>query len=184
MRLFFALRLAEEVHQRLAAVAERLQAWDLPARWVHPDDYHLTVLFLGDVPEHEAGYLEYAVHDVAASLLLPELQLPGLGAFAGKQAPRIVYAAVADRVDWCGELHRNLADVLSHDLEPHFKPHITLCRPDQQRLVNPGRWWQLFEAHGQADWGSCPVTDLVLYRSLAGSRGGRRYEAMREWPLG
>ncbi|MFW5846347.1 MAG: RNA 2',3'-cyclic phosphodiesterase [Planctomycetota bacterium] len=181
MRLFFAFDLSESTRERVAAVAERLRAWDLPARWTHPADYHITTLFLGDVPEHEAGSIEYSVDDFADSLTAPALRLPGLGAFAGRQAPRIVYAAVEDRLGWCGEVHRDLAEIISHDVEPHFQPHITLCRPDQQRSADPARWRAVFEANGLADWGPCELTDLVLYRSTGGP--GPRYEALQRWPI-
>lgn len=181
MNHFLALRLADSTRSRLAALAERLQAWDIPARWVHPDDYHLTVCFLGPLDQTVAHAIGWSINDVAESLTTPDLQLPGLGAFAGRSEPRIVFAAVADAGRYCLDLHGDLQDALGERPEANYRPHITLCRPRPNKAIGGRRWSDLIEAHGLADWGACEVTDLVLYRS--DPNGGRRYRALESWPV-
>lgn len=179
MRCFFALELADAVRDRLLQVQERLRAWELEGRWVHPLDLHITLLYLGEVPDHEIGFLEHAVDEYCRHLLPPDLHLPGLGAFAGKGQPRIVYAAVGDPLGWCADVHHDLADCLSDNVEPHYRQHITLLRPDQG--WQDGRWPAIFEGYGQADWGPCVVEALTLFISPDGARRGPRYEALRRW---
>jgi len=184
MKHFLALRLSDQPRDRLAAVADRLREWQLPATWVHPEDYHLTLVFLGRLDADEARTLPYSLGGVAEGLFRPSLRLSGLGATGGRTEPRAVYAGVADPEGLCRQAHLDLSAVLGLDPERAFMPHITLCRPRPPAAHdhgNPRRAWpQLLEAHGLADWGDCPMTDLVLYRT---SERTPKYQVVASWPL-
>lgn len=182
MHHFLALRLADGPRDRLTALSERLQAWNLPAQWVHPEDLHLTLLFLGDCDDADLAGLRYAVDDLARSLVQPRLRLVGLGAWGGKTEPKIVYAACADADGICATTHAGLAEALAVDRDVHFHPHVTVARPRGGNAAGPARgtWPDVLAAHGEADWGDCPTTHLVLYRSTARVP---RYEALESWPL-
>lgn len=188
MNTFLALRLADGPRDRLAQVAERFQAWNLPASWVHPEDYHLTLLFLGKLDADEAGTVPQAVDLVANSLRRPSLRFVGLGASGGKNEPRVVYAALSDVEHACADMYGDLCDAMGMKPEPRFLPHVTICRPrpstprelSDQPLYRD--WPHLLEANGQADWGDCETTHLVLY----GTQVERipRYRELASWPLG
>ena len=181
MKYFLALRLADSTKARLAAVATRMQAWELPARWVHSDDFHITVAHLGTLDETEVRAVSWAVEDVASSLLPAEFHLPGIGAFGGKHEPRVVYAAVEDG-GYCTDLHTDLQDALGERPEANFKPHITLCRPHSGRHLSMGRSWKdLFLAMGQMDMGTCGVLGLTLHAT--DPQGFQRYRPIDTWPL-
>lgn len=181
---FIGLRLSSDSADRLDAVAQRLRAWELPARWTHPDDYHLTLIFLGEVDEVEAGYLPDAIAEVAGSLRAPVLSFSGLGA-AGSSGdnPKYVFAAVDDPEAGCDGMRRDLCEALDMQPDAQFRPHVTVCRPlpvpDGLPLMRD--WPHLLEAHGQARWGACVVTDVVLWRSSG--PGATRYEALASWAL-
>lgn len=182
---FLALRLDDDTHDRLAAVADRLRAWELPARWVHPDDFHVTLAFLGPVDETEAVYLPAALDEVAGSLRRPRLALTGLGAGGdnGHEAPKYVFAAVDDPDGECAALRADLHAAMELQPEAGFRPHVTLCRPQPVPLRTPlfRDWPHLLEAHGLAEWGACGTTDVVLQRSSGA--GATRYEALASWRL-
>lgn len=182
MNHFLALRLADKPRDLLATLSQRFQDWQLPASWVHPEDLHLMMLFLGRCDGDELRSLPYAISDLARTLVRPRLRLSGLGAAGGKTEPRQVFAALDDPDGLCATTHAGLAEALGVDGERHYQPHITLCRP--RTTVDAGRsrrdWPQLLEANGLADWGDCPTTSLVLYRSTDRTP---RYEALEEWPL-
>jgi 2'-5' RNA ligase len=96
----------------LAQVAERLQAWDLPAAWVDPEDYHLTVAFLGELDADEARLLPSAIDLVASGLRCPELRFSGIGAWGGRTEPKVVFAAVEDIGARCADIHQDLCAAL------------------------------------------------------------------------
>jgi 2'-5' RNA ligase len=184
MNHFLALLPDHATCDRLAALQDRLRAWDLPARWTHSDDFHLTLCFLGDCDPHEASLMATAVADVARAALRPHLHLAGIGAAgtAHRTVPRTVYAAVADPAQACFNLHCDLADCLGDDAQTHsFLPHLTLARP----LAcdgPPGAWTSAMEALGAIHPAPCTVETLALLRSHSDRRP--RYEAVERWPLG
>jgi 2'-5' RNA ligase len=181
---FLGLRPDAATIDRLAALGDRLRAWGLPARWTRPEDLHLTLCFLGPLDAARADTVRRAVAETAAAQRTPELALAGLGAAGGRgEHPRAVFAAVADPEEGCDGIRRDLCDALDRRPEDAFRPHLTLCRPEQPTPDQPlfRDWPHLLEAHGQADWGACTVESVVLWRR-SGS-GASRYEALAEWPL-
>ena len=187
LRCFFALRLDAGTRDRLAAVADRLRAWDLPARWTHTEDLHLTVAYVGLLPEVEARCLPYAVEDVASAFLRPRLALAGLAAEGTSgEVPARVQVAVADAEGACVGLHRDLSECLDDNHDRAYRPHITLARPlplgsKHRELPLFRDWPHLLEAHAGADWGVCGVDALVLYTSH--SERTLRHEALATWSL-
>jgi 2'-5' RNA ligase len=182
---FLGLRLSLDSAERLRAVAGRLQQWELPARWTHPDDYHLTLVFLGELDDDAARYLPDAVAEVAGSQRAPQLSFCGLGAGGSNgDGPKYVFAAVDDPEQGCDGMRRDLCEVLEHRPEAAFRPHVTLCRPQPMPRGLPlfRDWPHLLEAHGQMQAGACVVSDIVLWRSSGG--GATRYEELASWPLG
>ncbi len=188
MRVFTALIPDDATRDRLAAIAERLRAWDLPATWVDPADYHLTLRFHGDVDDHGADFLPHAIEDVAGGVPRPDLRLIGLGATGTRGmgegcVPRMIYAAVGDPANWCQGVHNDLGNCLDEVPERGFKPHITLCRPlpmspAAHAAVPAFRHWpHLLEAHGQADWGPCIGEAIEL------QAGPAPYRVLARWEL-
>lgn len=180
---FFALIPDEATRQRLAAVAERIRAWGLDGRWVHPDDYHLTVCFLGATDEDEAALLPTIFDEVASAARLGPLRLCGLGAFGGRFAPKVVYAAIEDGPQACADLAHDLHDRLGLEAERDFRPHITLIRPDDVH-GDPGRDWpDLLAAFGNSAWGECRCDALGLFISENAPRGRPRHRQIASWPV-
>ena len=71
MRLFVALDLPSSLRTRLSWMAGGLPG----ARWVPPENYHITLRFIGELPGWRAEEVDHAL----AGLRAPgfELQLPG-----------------------------------------------------------------------------------------------------------
>ncbi len=53
MRLFVALELDEQARDLLADCQQRLSGLDPAVRWVQPEQIHLTLKFLGQVPDQD-----------------------------------------------------------------------------------------------------------------------------------
>jgi 2'-5' RNA ligase len=187
MHHVLALRLADAARDRLSVVADRFKAWELPAAWVDPDDYHLTVVFIGALDADEVRILPHLIEDVARSLRRPWLRLSGLGAHGGRSEPRVVFAGLEDPERACAGMHADLCETLELKTDPNFMPQIPLCRPHSgpnghTEAANGHRDWPtLLSANGLADWGECPTTELVLYQCLLGRTV--RYNELASWPL-
>lgn len=131
MRLFVALNLPEAEKQRLSDILETLRASPLPVRWVQPDSLHLTLKFLGEVPESNVDDVGAAVQRAARELQPFDLVLEGFGMFPSRTRPRVFWVGV--------EPHPQLLRMqakLEDEIEPlgyprekrRYSPHLTLGR--------------------------------------------------------
>jgi 2'-5' RNA ligase len=184
MNHFFALIPDADTCERLNQVSQRLQAWQLPARWVIPADLHCTLWFAGSLTDQEADLLGWAADDWASSFTTQPCILSGLGAFAGKQRPRVTYAALTPD-DWIRAAHHDFCAAIDVAPKARFHPHITLARPSpgSQPHEDPLRWRDLFEAFGQAHWGTALFDQLALMVSDPVGPQGPFYRCLRSWDL-
>ncbi|CCH86295.1 2'-5' RNA ligase [Modestobacter italicus] len=67
-------------------------------RWTPPSRWHLTLLFLGDVPAHLLGPLTTAVASAVAGTPPLVLQLAGAGRFGSSRRPAVCWAGLTGDV--------------------------------------------------------------------------------------
>ena len=175
IRLFVALELPEAVRDRLVGLEGGVPG----ARWAHDDQLHLTLRFIGEVPEN----VGHDVDDALASIRAPgfELELAGVGEFGGKN-PRALWAGVRPNAALV-HLQKKVETALQRiGLEPEtrkFSPHVTLARmrsAPREKVVAFLSHYALFSS------GPFPVNRFVLFSSHQGS-GGSVYHAERTYPL-
>lgn len=174
-RLFTAVEIPEEVGKSLAMLRGGLPG----ARWIDPENYHLTLRFIGDIDDGLARDIAFMLGDVERAPF--ELRLSGLSSFGGRK-PRAVFAAVGATpalYDLQAELERLLQRV---GLDPEgrkFSPHVTLARlrdSSAQQVADYLGARALFRSP------PFPVTRFVLYSSRA-SVGGGPYVVEAAYPL-
>nr|WP_306812778.1 RNA 2',3'-cyclic phosphodiesterase [Paenibacillus soyae] len=119
------------------AAADELSEWvhtqrpRLPFRkWVHAQDYHITLQFLGELEEARLGELRHALEGVRVNEM--SLRLNGGGTFGPSVAPRVLWSDIAGDLAELQELHRGVV----HATQPlgfipeerRYTAHITLAR--------------------------------------------------------
>ena len=176
LRLFVALDLTEEIRRRLAGLAGGVPG----ARWTEPENLHLTLRFIGEVPEDQAMDIDAALAEVRAPAF--PLILDGVGVFGSARRARVLWAGV-ERSEALAHLQAKVESALVRCGLPaderKFSPHITQPRLKDAPADRIGRFLSdrgLFRA------GPMPVEHVTLYRSHLGN-GGAVYEALREYPL-
>ncbi|ASS98495.1 MULTISPECIES: RNA 2',3'-cyclic phosphodiesterase [Geobacillus] len=177
---FIAVPLTAEVKQAIARFSNEA-APSLPFRtWVHEQDYHITLAFLGDVPLEKMAPLGEAMTAVAARCAPFSLALAGLGTFGERTSPRIFWQGVETEA----QLHALRRDVyeacmklgFSLDRRP-FAPHITIARKWQgTEPFHPDRLRSLAAAKAVFS-----VREMVLYRT--NMERTPKYEAIAVFPL-
>jgi 2'-5' RNA ligase len=182
LRLFAAVdvpdRAKEEVVEAVAPWRERLAK----GRWVPPENWHVTVKFMGRTWPRLVDWLEEACRDAATSIRPFRLSLDGLGVFPGPTRARVLWAGFKDPEGSLLALARALDDRLAREFKPEKRPfrgHLTVARfnpPVPMREVTGE-----LEAT-RLDAEPFEVRSLVLYRSHLSPKGAR-YEALRTYPL-
>jgi RNA 2',3'-cyclic 3'-phosphodiesterase len=124
-RLFVSIELPEAVKQALLRMC-----CDVPgARWVEPEQMHLTIRFIGEVDGLVFRDVTDALEGVTA-LAFP-LTIRGVGHFPPRGEPRVLWAGV-ERSEGLLELRSRVERALVRaGLAPEgrkFSPHLTLAR--------------------------------------------------------
>lgn len=123
-RLFSALRLPAEVAMRLSLLKGGLSG----ARWIEPDDFHITLRFFGDVDRHLANELAYGLAGIERERF--DLRLTRLDCFGGSK-PHSIFASVepSRALSELQAEHERIAQRAG--LRPDsrkFTPHVTIAR--------------------------------------------------------
>lgn len=150
-------------------------------RWLPPERWHLTVLFLGRTPEALLAPLVGAVPDVVGGAPPLRLRLAGAGRFGPRRRPQVCWIGVAGDVPALTVLAGRLAGAarsLRLPVEDRpFRAHLTVgrWRPGQPA---DGDLPQRLAGYRGPDW---PVREVQLLESHLGPRP--RYEQVAAWPL-
>jgi 2'-5' RNA ligase len=127
-RLFVALDLPDAVRDQVAA----LRAPDaLDARWSDPEQYHVTLRFIGDTDADTAERYEEALAQVDAPAA--ECAPYGLDVLPSRRTPNVLIVGF-DRSESLLSVYESVSDALqSVGLDPEertYHPHVTLARLD------------------------------------------------------
>jgi 2'-5' RNA ligase len=185
LRLF----LAAPCPPALAARLERLQAelaaatWDLALS--PPQEFHLTLHFLGATPARVLDDLKKELGAVCHARRPFDLDCGGLGCFPDEAAPRVLWAGVRDPQGRLGELFQSTRRVLNayrlFDLRDQLAPHLSLARVRRLSAA-----WDPALLRGLApQWrglGAFPVERLCLMES-GSPDPGPRYRSLAEFEL-
>jgi 2'-5' RNA ligase len=168
MRCFLAIELPRETRDRLAALQRRLSVLDRDVRWTKVDQIHLTVKFLGEVPDADVGQMCSSAATVARDYPPFDIQVSGTGCFPPRGPARIVWAGLASLpqplIDCHKAFERAFAELgIPPETRP-FHPHLTIGRvrdPRGSHKIRP-----VLEPESQFDGGHFIVEELVMFQSV------------------
>ena len=189
LRLFAALDPPGPVRRKLAGLQDELRRSaghraDL-LRWIPADRLHVTLQFLGAVPEERAGAVREAMQGAAAGSRPLGLEVRGAGGFPSSRRSRVVWLGLqGDREELAAlaaDLGRRLAPLGFPPQERPLTPHFTIGRSRDGRGV-PGLGGAIAGA-ATAKAIRWRADELSLLRSHL-SPGGARYEVLARFPLG
>jgi RNA 2',3'-cyclic 3'-phosphodiesterase len=166
-RTFLALDLEEATIDRLLAVQRKLDDPGAGIRWVDRDNLHLTLIFLGDVPDE--GLSEVCeLSAAAAGLVQPfEYGIRGVECVPPAGPLRMIWAGVEDPTGRLAELQDRLRTALTglglHEETRSFHPHITLARAKSGKSAAAVR--QAAREDATTDFGVQFAQEVVVYGS-------------------
>ncbi len=177
MRLFVAIDLPENIREQVTRLCCGLPG----ARWVRPEQLHLTLRFIGEVDGGMFQDIRQGLGDVAVEPFT--LQLDGVGFFPPRGRPRVVWIGLRP---CSGLLHlrqRIESCLVGLGLEPEarkFAPHITIAR---LKNTPPARVGRFLENHNLFCSAPFSVDEFFLYSSRLG-RNGAVHRVEAEYPVG
>lgn len=162
----------------LAALADELK--DVPADLgvTRPDKHHLTLSFLGDVPDDATPALASALDGAVAGEAAFTLHLHGVGAFPNPERPRVIWAGARPEpaITRLAERVRAGLAAAGHpgDDKP-FRVHLTLARARTPSGAPAAA--AFVRRNAERALPDLPVRDVRLYRSTLKPTGAE-YEAL------
>lgn len=182
LRLFAAVDLPPRVRREIDGAIEPWRDRLPGGRWVKPENWHITVKFLGRTYPRLVDRVHRACGRAAAGLRPFRVGVEGMGVFPGPGRARVLWVGLVDRDQSLPVLARALDDLLADEFPPEkrgFTPHLTVARFNPPVAVRDH-----VEELAATAFEAAPfrVGELVLYRSHLSPKGAR-YEALERFPL-
>ena len=180
MRLFIAIDLPDELRKELTRLRTALAPSTETARWVASESIHITLRFIGEVPEKRVEEIDAALTGLTWKPFT--ITVRGVGFFPGTRSPRVFWAGME------APTMQNLAEQLDSRMERlgfekekrAFRPHITLARARDSRIDS-----SLVTAasqYAEHQFGAFTVDRVFLFRSIL-KPSGAVYEKLKEYLL-
>ncbi len=185
MRTFIGVELGTALCSRLEQELIRLARVAPQARWVRAESLHLTLAFLGEVPDATVPLIGQGLQRLAARHPPLELRVRGSGIFGPLDSPKVLWAGVSGAVEGLETVQRAVVRELAPlGLAPDhevFMPHITLARAKSPR--GDPALGRCADALRETDFGELPVREIALFASET-DRQGMRYRPLSSALLG
>jgi RNA 2',3'-cyclic 3'-phosphodiesterase len=182
LRLFVAADVPPEVAQQLKEAIDPLREAVQVGRWTFPENWHVTLKFLGSTYPRLVDWVRESVAAVAGAHPPFATSLDGLGAFPSPRRARVLWAGLDDPAPGFASIAARLDDALEREFRPERRPltpHLTVARFDPPVGVA-----EALDRTGGDVWSEAfPVDRIVLYRSHL-RRPAPIYEPLDEFPLG
>ncbi len=182
MRLFVALDLPNPVRYAIAELIAKLQPKSRSARWIKPENLHITLKFIGHVSNEKLNPIQTALSSIHTTQPV-ELHFRGMGFFPNEHRPRAFWCGIASSPN-LAELAANIDRALvplgiEAETRP-FTPHLTLARFKSDEGIH-----EVVRAATDmktTDFGAATETNFHLYESLLKSTGAQ-YNRVASFPF-
>ncbi|RKS05835.1 2'-5' RNA ligase [Nocardiopsis sp. Huas11] len=182
MRLFAALVPPEETQEALRAAVRAGRRHAPNLRWAPPDDWHITLVFLGEVGEEDLPDLEAALGAEAGAHVPFEVAVRGWGRFPPEGTrSSVLWAGVTGDTDALDSLALGLRRAARSARIPvetrPYVPHVTVARSRPPRDLT-----DTVQALGALRGHRWSAREVHLVESRLGADDP--YRTVRTWTLG
>ncbi len=167
IRAFIALELPATVISFLDKLQRDLKSLKLRAKWVRPENIHLTLKFLGNIDSGDIDKIGGAMSDAAEDFVPLTLAFKGVGVFPGIKRPRVIWVGLGGQIQLLLALQRKLEDNLAvigfaKEKRP-FKGHLTLGRFKQ--AVNRDTIRHIIQEYANSENEEFTAGRIILFKS-------------------
>lgn len=184
IRTFIAVDLSQEFKDRIGEIVSPLRPLSRSIRWVRPAGLHLTLKFLGEIPEERLPAVVTALEEALCERPSFDFRLSGMGGFPNLRRPRVLWIGVPEG----HEPLRELAGIVEKALIPcgfppekrPFSPHLTIGRVRSPRGLEA-----VLDRLPHIDFHSGPITaGAVKVMKSQLKPTGAEYSALKVIDLG
>ncbi len=132
IRTFIAFKLPKNIISSISEIQNRFKSYAFKARWVNPENIHLTLKFLGDINYTDIEKVSETIINTANSHTPVSLAVKGAGVFPGIKRPRVIWVGLTGEIEKLVGIQNNIEENLEELGFPRekrpFRGHLTLGR--------------------------------------------------------
>lgn len=181
VRCFVNIELNKEQIAAISALIEKLAQFGRGVKFVDNQHLHLTLNFLGEVPEAKIMQLKKEFEDTLAGEKQFQMSLKGVGAFPDMKTPRVLWVGVEqgaqETTDLAGKFWESIT--VGNPDDKRFHPHITIGRVKNEIDEKLQKKLKEFE---KTEFGVCTVDKVNIKKSTLTPKGPV-YEKIAETKL-
>ncbi len=184
MRTFIAVEISEAQKRAIAGLERDLKRSDAAISWVRPENVHITLKFLGEVPEERLQDVFRITEEVCSASVSFAVDIRDTGVFPAMKRPRVIWVGIGRGKDELKKISELLDIHLARQGFPReerpFKPHVTIGRVKGPRNIQKAirRLQEIeFEAGSY-------IADKVVVMKSELKPGGAVYTPQKIVPLG
>ena len=144
IRAFIAAELPDNIIADLRLLAKDIRDLGINARWVRPENIHITLKFLGEINPAVIEKTGNVLRETAGEYTPIKLKAKGMGVFPGIKRPRVIWAGLSEQTGKLIEMQKTLEENLEISGFPRetraFKAHLTIGRikgrSDPNKILN------------------------------------------------
>jgi RNA 2',3'-cyclic 3'-phosphodiesterase len=130
MRLFVALSIPADARENLSSLISDLQRADAQPRWINPENLHVTLKFIGEVPSENVAAMGDALATVRTAQPV-DLEFRDIEFFPDARRPSVAWVGIESSQNLAvlaAEVNRVLTPLGIPREEKPFVPHLTIVR--------------------------------------------------------
>jgi 2'-5' RNA ligase len=174
VRTFLALDLDDGIRQRLTDAARELSDPAAKIRWVAEQNLHVTLKFLGDIPDERVAEVCSLAAEAASHVEPFDFDVKGIVCVPARKGQlRMLWVGVEEPTGRMADLHTELELAMSSvgvaQENRAFKPHVTLARV--KFIPGVARFREAASAFARTPFGTQHARQLAVYSSELTPRG-------------
>jgi RNA 2',3'-cyclic 3'-phosphodiesterase len=187
LRLFVACEVPEDVKSAVGTVTATLREESGSAvRWVNPENVHLTLKFLGEVPQKTLPAVKIAMQEAVVRHSPFSLEFSNIGMFGGREGLRTMWMGIAGDILRLEALARDMnraLDVVGFEADRRpFRPHLTIGRVRDHISTRERAAIEVAVGKTNIPPAQWRTSQVSLIRSKL-TKSGARYETVATFPL-
>lgn len=175
-----AIEIPDEIQQKIRVIQEELKSAGVDAKWVKPENIHLTLVFLGDTDYTLIPKIVESLGKIRSEKL--KLTCLNLGGFPNLEKPHNLWVGFKENeeiIHFQEKISKILkAADIQFDDSRKFKPHVTFARIKKSRNLE-----NIVNKISKKDFPCFPVKEIILFESELLS-DGPKHTLIKTLPLG
>ena len=189
LRLFVAIPISETIRNEISHFQTGLREMvrGNVVRWTKPEQFHLTLKFLGSVSITAVDSLKQSVEKVCKVAQPLKLRVEGIGFFPNTRAPRVIWAGIKDETGNLAGLQSQIEiatrPFAENSKQEKFSGHATFGRFKKYRQRDIENLLKRAQTMSDFVFGCWTAREIQIIRSEL-SQNGTRHTVLAAFALG